>query len=131
MSRRIFVLLASHSNNWLIRGYSTYKQSKSIISNNNIPNMSANCADYSNGNNDKNIIHNVNKNFHSIQIPTDKNKNEMQHAVAGIDFSSSFSDDTSMKEIEDEDLEDDDMELSVTFSDDEALLQMLDSRTCP
>ena len=129
MSRRIFVLQASYSNNWLIRGYSTYKQSKSIISNNNIPIMSANCAGYSNRNQSDNIIHNGNRNVHSVQIPIDKNKHEMQDAVAGIDFSSSFSDDTSMKELEDEDLEDDDMELSVAFSDDEALLQMLDSRT--
>lgn len=91
--------------------------------------MSANCAGYSNRNQSDNIIHNGNRNVHSVQIPIDKNKHEMQDAVAGIDFSSSFSDDTSMKELEDEDLEDDDMELSVAFSDDEALLQMLDSRT--
>lgn len=128
MSRRIFVLLASYSNNWLIRGYST-KQSKNIISNNNIPKMSANCADYSNRSHNNNLVHNFNENDHSIQIPIDKNKHEMQNAVAGIDFSSSFSDDTSMKELEDEDLKDDDMELSVAFSDDEALLQMLGSRT--
>ncbi|CUM54033.1 unnamed protein product [Debaryomyces tyrocola] len=129
MSRRIFVLLASYSNNWLIRGYSTYKQSKNIISNNNIPSMSANCADYSNRNHNNNIIHNDNRNVHSIQIPIDKKRHEMLDTVAGIDFSSSFSDDTSMKELEDEYLEDDDMELSVAFSDDEALLQMLGSRT--
>ncbi|CUM56142.1 unnamed protein product [Debaryomyces fabryi] len=127
MSRRSFILLASYSNTWLIRSYSTYKQPKSKITN-NTANMSANYTDCSSRNYDNNLHYSGNRIVNSMHIPIEKNKQEVQDAVAGIDFSSSFSDDTSMKGFEEENLENDDMELSIAFSDDEALLQMLDSR---
>lgn len=126
MFRRILNLPASHSNPWLVRGYSSYKAQYN--SNNYTTyscNMTSGFTDSYGINPDDNKIRPY---AFSRHTSISNNDPEIQNALAGIDFSSSFSDDTMIKQ-EEHQIIDEDIDLSVTFSDDEALLQMLGTRT--
>lgn len=120
--------LPSYSNNWLLRSYLTYTQSTIVDFINTSMNIP--CMHVYNRESKKADIPNRNtipvSQINTAQQPT---KQGHQNAIAGVDFSSSFSDETTVAEFEKEELVGNENLSFLSSSDDEQLLQMLESRT--